>query len=57
MAVCATRYSIAEKGKKMLEYVLFVMIGLKLNMSKWFWYVTDIYLVLWIIGKVVVWLG
>lgn len=40
----------------MLKFVLFAMIGCKLEMGNWYWGVLTIYAVLWTIGKIMGWL-
>lgn len=40
----------------MLKFVLFAMIGIKLKMNEWYWWVLTIYAALWTIGKIVGWL-
>lgn len=40
----------------MLKFVLFVMIGYKLDMGKEYWWVLNVYIALWTIGKIMGWL-
>lgn len=40
----------------MLKFVLFAMIGEKLNMGKEYWTVLVVYVLLWTIGKFMGWL-
>lgn len=40
----------------MLKFVLFGLIGQKLDMGKEYWWVLNIYVVFWTIGKVMGWL-
>jgi hypothetical protein len=47
---------VGEKGKTMLKFVLFVMIGNKLKMDEWYWTVLCIYAVIWTVGKIMGWL-
>ena len=40
----------------MLKFLLFGLIGQKLDMDKEYWWVLNAYVVLWTIGKVMGWL-
>lgn len=40
----------------MLKFVLFAMIGYKLNMGKYYWCILSTYAFLWTLGKIMGWL-
>ena len=40
----------------MLKFVLFGMIGYKLKMNEWYWWVLSAYTTIWVVCKVMGWL-